>query len=261
MAHTWSAGWAKARNPVTAQRFRRMARAKKLAGCHGAFAHPTALGPALVNRAGTNMVNPRSGRPTVVSGRFPGYCLSPTSKTLVRSDGQAAEHRTSDERPRRRTDRLGAAHARGRRRAASPRSRPPSTTGSGGAFIAAVDLISAARGRRDRHRHGQVRPRRAQDRGDLRLDRHAGLLRASERGEPRRPRHDHARRRHHGAVVVGRDRRAQGPDRLFAPLPHRADRHHRRRRQHARPAPPTWCWRCRRRARPARTISRRPPRR
>ena len=86
----------------------------------------------------------------------------------------------------------------------------------------------------DRDRHGQVRPCRAQDRGDVRLDRDAGLLRASERSEPRRPRHDHARRRHHGAVLVGRDRRAQGPDRLFAPLPHRADRRHRRHRQHAR---------------------------
>ena len=32
------------------------------------------------------------------------------------------------------------------------------------------------------------------------------------------------RRRHHRAVVVGRDRRAQEPDRLFAPLPHRPDR-------------------------------------
>ena len=34
-----------------------------------------------------------------------------------------------------------------------------------------------------------------------------------------------------------------------------------RRRQHARRRPPTSCWRCRRRARPARTISRPPPRR
>ncbi len=32
-------------------------------------------------------------------------------------------------------------------------------------------------------------------------------------------------------------------------------------REHARAAPPTSCWRCRRRARPARTISRRRPRR
>ena len=43
---------------------------------------------------------------------------------------------------------------------------------------------------RHRDRHGQIRPCRAQDRRDLRLHRHAGAVRASRRGEPRRPRHD-----------------------------------------------------------------------
>ena len=55
-----------------------------------------------------------------------------------------------------------------------------------------------------------------------------------ERGEPRRPRHDHAGRRDHGAVLVGRDGRAEGPDRLFAPLPHRPDRRDGGSDQHAR---------------------------
>ncbi len=86
----------------------------------------------------------------------------------------------------------------------------------------------------DRHRHGQVGPRRPQDRGNVGLDRHAGLLRASGRSEPRRSRHDHDRRRHHGAVLVGRDRRAQGPDRLLAALPHRAHRGDRASIEHAR---------------------------
>ena len=44
-----------------------------------------------------------------------------------------------------------------------------------------------------RQRRRQERPYRAEDRRDPRLDRHAGLLRSSRRGEPRRPRHDHAR--------------------------------------------------------------------
>ena len=114
-------------------------------------------------------------------------------------------------------------------------------------------------GPRHRHRHGQVRPRRAQDRGDAGLHRNAGVFRASRRGQPRRSRHDHARRRHHGAVVVGRNRRAQGPDRLFAALPDRPGRHHRGRRRARSARPPMWRWCCRRRARPARTISRRPP--
>ena len=85
----------------------------------------------------------------------------------------------------------------------------------------------------DRHRHGQVRPCRPQDRGDLRLHRHARLFRASGRSEPRRPRHDHTRRRDHGAVLVGRDRRAEGPHRLFPPLQDRTDCRHRLSRQRA----------------------------
>ena len=82
---------------------------------------------------------------------------------------------------------------------------------------------------RDRHRHGQIRPCRAQDRLDLRLHRHAGAVRASGRSEPRRSRHDRQQRRHHRAVVVGRDGGAQESHRLFAPLPHRPDRDDRQR--------------------------------
>ncbi len=101
--------------------------------------------------------------------------------------------------------------------------------GLGKPFIAAVELMSAATdvvagpGPGHRDRHGQVRPCRPQDRRHPRLHRHARLLRASGRSQPWRPRHDHAAEgRHHGAVVVGRDRRAQGPHRLLAPFPNRS---------------------------------------
>ena len=47
--------------------------------------------------------------------------------------------------------------------------------GLGAPFAAAVELIARSQGPADRHRHGQVRPCRAQDRRDLRLDRHARL--------------------------------------------------------------------------------------
>ena len=109
----------------------------------------------------------------------------------------------------------------------------------------------------DRDRHGQVRSRRAQDRVDFRVDRHACLFRAPRRSEPRRPRNDRQQRCCPGAVVVGRDGGTEKYHRLFAPLRHQADRDDGDRRQRARPKSPMWFSRCRRRARPARTISRR----
>ena len=48
---------------------------------------------------------------------------------------------------------------------------------------------------RGRDRHGQVRSHRQQDRRHARQHRHAGVFPASRRGQPRRHRHDHARRR------------------------------------------------------------------
>ena len=196
------------------------------------------------------------------AARFPCYPMPPPLRgriSIKARDVEALEHGTTDEHARPRPDRVGGPHARGRgRRHHRALGRHPRRARPRLHRRRRPDLRRARPA--DRHRHGQVRPCRAQDRGDLRVDRHARLLRASERGQPRRSRHDHARRRDHGAVLVGRDRRAQGPDRLFAPLPHRADRRHRGRRQHARRARPTSCSRCRRRARPARTISRPPPR-
>ena len=52
---------------------------------------------------------------------------------------------------------------------------------------------------RRRHRHGQVGPHRRQDRRHAGEHRHAGVLPAPGRGQPRRPRHDHARGRAAGA--------------------------------------------------------------
>ena len=130
-------------------------------------------------------------------------------------------------------DRIGVAHARDRgRRHHRPRRRH--SRRHGGLLHRRRRADPRRQGPRHRHRHGQVRPRRAQDCGDAGLHRHAGLFRPSGRGKPWRSRHDHARRCHHGPVVVGGNRRAQGPDRLFAALPDRPRRHHRGRHQHAR---------------------------
>ena len=133
--------------------------------------------------------------------------------------------------------------------------------GLGATFAAAVDADPRRARPRHRHRHGQVRPCRSQDRLDFRLDRNAGAVRASGRSEPWRPRHDREQRRDHGAVVVGRDGGVEKPHRLFAPLPHRPDRHDRQCRLDARQHRRRGAGCCRRRARPVRTISRRPPRR
>ena len=63
---------------------------------------------------------------------------------------------------------------------------------------------------RDRDGHGQERPRRPQDRRHAGLHRHAGVLRAPGRGEPRRPRHGAAGRRAAGDLQQRRERRARG---------------------------------------------------
>ncbi len=106
--------------------------------------------------------------------------------------------------------------------------------GLGNPFIAAVDKIRSRARPRYRHRHGQIRPRRPQDRRDIRFHRYAGVLRACRRSQPRRPRHGYLRRRDADAVVVGRDRRTDRPDQLLAPVRHRADRNHRQCREYAR---------------------------
>ena len=116
-------------------------------------------------------------------------------------------------------------------------------------------------GPRHRHRARQVRPCRAQDRGDAGLHRHAGLLRARRRSQPWRSRHDHVGRCHHRAVVVRRAAGDEEPRQLFQPLCDSDDRGDLR-APPPRSAPPrASCWSCRRRARPVRTIWRRPPRR
>ena len=78
----------------------------------------------------------------------------------------------------------------------------------GAPFVAAVELMLDCRGRVVVSRHRQVGPHRAQARRDARVDRHARVLRAPAEAEPRRPRHDHARRRRRDAVEFRRDRRA-----------------------------------------------------
>ena len=95
------------------------------------------------------------------------------------------------------------------------------------------DLGRARPGHRDRHR--QIRAYRAQDRRDPRLDRRAGLLRPSGRGEPRRPRHGADRRRRAGHLLVGRDGGTGGDRHFRQALRHSVDRHDRRGQQHARP--------------------------
>ncbi len=58
----------------------------------------------------------------------------------------------------------------------------------------ACRICLACHGPRGRHRHGQVRARRRQDRRHAGQHRHAGVLPAPGRGQPRRPRHDHRAR-------------------------------------------------------------------
>ena len=75
-------------------------------------------------------------------------------------------------------------------------------------FLAAVSLILNCKRPRHRERHRQVRPHRAQDRLHDGEHRHAGLLRAPGRSEPRRPRHDRPRRRVHRHLELRRKRGA-----------------------------------------------------
>ena len=142
--------------------------------------------------------------------------------------------------------RFGVAHDhhranRPRTRSARPRQRPRRA-------LRRVGRDDPRRHRpRHRHRHRQERPCRPQDRRHARLDRHAGLLRPSGRGQPRRPRHDH-RATTSSSRCPGRARRRelQEPSsnmRGASDIP--LDRHDRGRRQHARPRRPTSCWRCR----------------
>ena len=91
--------------------------------------------------------------------------------------------------------------------------------GLGDAFAAAVERIAGARGRvivSGMGKSGHVARKIA---ATLRLDRRAGPLRSSGRGQPRRSRHGAAGGRDHRPVLVGRDDGTRRPRRLFAPLP------------------------------------------
>ena len=87
----------------------------------------------------------------------------------------------------------------------------------------------------DRHRDGQERPCWAEGRSDAFLHRHARVFRASKRGEPRRPRHDHPRRRDPRLLLVRRDRRARQYRLLLAALRRAPDRGDLQSAIHARP--------------------------
>ena len=78
------------------------------------------------------------------------------------------------------------------------------------ASCSAVELLHGCSRTRHRHRHGQVRARRTEDRRHLGEHGHARLLPPSGRGRPRRPRHGGPRRRRAGAVQLRRDRRGAG---------------------------------------------------
>ena len=104
-------------------------------------------------------------------------------------DGQTATADTTATRAGR--DRIAPCARSRRKAAASTRSTAALRDGLGAAFAAAIDLIRAAQGRVIVTGMGKSGHVGAQDRLDLRLDRHAGVVRASGRSEPRRPRHDH----------------------------------------------------------------------
>ena len=98
----------------------------------------------------------------------------------------------------------------------------------------ACDLVLELRRPRSRHGHGQVRPHRQQDCRDARQHRHARLLRAPGRSQPRRPRHDHARgpRRRH--LQFGRDGRDHHHPAAAQAAWRAAHHHDRQSRLHAR---------------------------
>ena len=83
------------------------------------------------------------------------------------------------------------------------------STRLGNAFVDAVELILPCRGRVVVCGIGKSGHVGAQARGNARLDRHAGLLRASDRSDARRSWHDHAGRRRRHAVQFRRNRRAR----------------------------------------------------
>ena len=78
----------------------------------------------------------------------------------------------------------------------------------GAAFAAAVDLIREAKGRvivTGMGKSGHVARKIAATFASTGTP---AFFVHPARSQPRRPRHDHARRRHHGAVLVGRNRRS-----------------------------------------------------
>ena len=82
------------------------------------------------------------------------------------------------------------------------------------------------------HRHGQVRPRGAQDRRHAGQHRHAGLLCAPGRSRPRRPRYDHRPGHRAGAVQLRRERRNHRAAAGLATQGRAPDLHDRPRRLH-----------------------------
>ena len=78
----------------------------------------------------------------------------------------------------------------------------------GDEFVRAVRLDRRVHRSRDRGRGRQVRARRAQDRRDPHLHRHAGDVPAPRRGRARRPRHRGTARRGDPALQEWRDRRS-----------------------------------------------------
>ena len=104
------------------------------------------------------------------------------------------------------------------------------------ALVAAARRALRSRGRaaarlprpRHPHRHGQVGDHLPEDRGDAVEHRHARVLPAPGRSDPRRPRRHSARRRRRGAVVQRRDRRDPAAARNHPPARREADRDHRR---------------------------------
>ncbi len=90
-----------------------------------------------------------------------------------------------------------------------PRRRGRRRAGSAGAhrrgLRQGLPYLPRLRRPRGRDRDGQVRPCRRQDRRHPGQHRHAGLLRASGRGQSRRPGHDHRHRRGAGHFQFRRD--------------------------------------------------------
>ena len=115
------------------------------------------------------------------------------------------------------------------------------------------------RGQRDRHRHGQGRPDRPEDRRHAGLDRHAGPFPAPGRSVSRRPGPHPRRRRGADALAKRRDGGSRAAAAVAPRIRRAAHRDHGVEHEHRRAARRPWSSNWANWKKPARSASRRAP--